>query len=342
MDWSDFTKIRWIKHSDPVLTPGDRGRWDDYATITPSVWKESDSKYYMFYTGQGYETKNWGVGLAVSNDLIHWEKPFKKPLVNGIQHDKISSIDGAGLFLDKCYYMFFESKSKDCDKRKIRDVLVPKSIKKYLIAMKWYFKDRLELSMALRHAEGRKIWCMDSENSLSWDISRARIIFDADKNGWDCNGVFSPRVFRFRDKFYLLYGGSDGKKINTGMATSPDLHDWRRVSLNPILIHGDKGDWDENHALMVDIVKLEDGFVGFYEGEDKHNRYRIGIVHSEDLLGWEKFGGNPILDIGPKRSFDERMVCSPHVIVKNAQYLLFYSAHNRYMQGYCGFAEGGL
>lgn len=341
MKWEHFKRLRWITYKEPVLVPGKYNAWDNYAVITPSVFANVD-KFLMFYTGQGYETKDWGIGIAVSSDLIHWEKSFQRPIISAKQSNDISSLDGAALIFNGRYYLFFESKARGSRIRNIKGKIVPRWIRRYLIVIKWRFNDWCGISMALKHASGRKIWCMDSDSLVSWDINRARVTFEPSGSGWDCDGVFSPRVFRFKDKFYLLYGGSNGEKICTGLAISSDLYNWERISSEPILRCGGNGDFDENHALMVDIFELEDGYVGFYEGEDKYNRYRIGIAYSKDLFNWEKFSGNPIMDIGGKGGFDERGVCAPHIIVKNQKYFLFYSGHNRYMQGCCGLAIGEM
>lgn len=331
-------KIRWTKQLEPILAPAAGKAWDNHAVITPAIWQDND-RYLMFYTGQDLAGE-WGIGLAESRDLVSWSRTFDKPLIKGKESAFFSGIDGASLIKGKHYYLFFESKIRDVKKRKFLRDLIPLSLKRYLIAAKLYFDDRAGKSLALRHADGRKIWKIESDNILSWDLDKAGAVFDPAKDGWDKKGVFSPRVFKFKDKFYLLYGGSDAESSNTGIAVSSELLSWERISECPVLTHGAKGEWDENHALIVDIVELENGYVAFYEGEDRSNRYRIGLAYSRDLLNWKKFSGNPVLKTGAKGSFDERMACSPHVVRKDNKYYLFYSGHDRYMRGCCGLAIG--
>lgn len=333
-------KIRWTKRPEPVLAPGSVKAWDNHAVITPSIWQDKD-RYLMFYTGQNLE-HNWGIGLAESSDLSCWKRVLDKPLIDGKTSASFSGIDGASLIKNKHHYLFFESKIRTAGKLKFLRNSIPGSLKKYLIGAKLHIEDMSGKSLALRHADGRKIWKIESDNILSWDVDKAKIAFEFSEGAWDSKGVFSPRIFRFKDRFYLLYGGSDGKSTNTGIAVSSDILNWERISTNPILTHGAKGEWDENHALIVDIIESENGYIGFYEGEDRHNKYRIGIAYSQDILNWKKLEENPILDTGAKGSFDERMVCSPHVVREDNKYYLFYSGHDRYMSGCCGLAFGEM
>lgn len=65
-----------------ALTTGQPGSWDDYTIWTGSVIVR-DSTAYMFYTGrcraeQGMVQR---IGLAISKDLVHWERHPANPLV---------------------------------------------------------------------------------------------------------------------------------------------------------------------------------------------------------------------------------------------------------------------
>lgn len=65
-----------------ALCSGPQGSWDDLATWTGSVI-EHDERWYMLYTGinraeQGLVQR---IGLASSEDLIHWEKHPQNPVL---------------------------------------------------------------------------------------------------------------------------------------------------------------------------------------------------------------------------------------------------------------------
>ena len=56
--------------------------WDNYTTWTGSVFRH-DGRWYMFYTGAMMEERAiiQRIGVAVSSDLIHWEKHPGNPIV---------------------------------------------------------------------------------------------------------------------------------------------------------------------------------------------------------------------------------------------------------------------
>lgn len=65
-----------------ALGPGESGAWDDIATWTGSVI-EHEGRWQMLYTG--ISTADDGliqrIGLATSNDLVHWEKHAANPVI---------------------------------------------------------------------------------------------------------------------------------------------------------------------------------------------------------------------------------------------------------------------
>jgi len=336
MKWIDLTKMKWQKHGESVLKTDSENSWEDYSCITPSIFEDA-SRFLMFYTGQGKKNMSWGLGVAESHDLFHWEKLFDRSIAS-FSDKSLSGLDGASLISNKeRRYIFFESKSLKEDGGLSLKRMISEPLRLWLISLKWGIKDFLGMSMAASHAQDRKIWRVALENLITFDLGIPEVMFEKSGNGWDNCGVFSPRVFRFNDKFYLFYGGSNGKRIDTGLAISDDLNHWNRLFPHPVLNHGKNGEWDQNHALIVDVVRLEDGYAAFYEGEDRHNRYRIGLAFSENLKDWKKFDGNPIIGIDGS----QRAACSPHIVIKEGLVYLFYSIHDKYMKGSCGLSIGG-
>jgi len=79
-----------------------------------------------------------------------------------------------------------------------------------------------------------------------------------------------------------------------------------------VLVPGPVGNWDDSSVIIVSILKLEDAYVAFYEGQDRHNQYAVGLAFSSDGIRWKKYERNPILTKGAPGMFDERLVNSPH------------------------------
>jgi beta-fructofuranosidase len=65
-----------------ALHPGREGTWDDLATWTGSVI-DYDGRWYMLYTGinRGERGLIQRIGLARSDDLVHWEKYAANPVL---------------------------------------------------------------------------------------------------------------------------------------------------------------------------------------------------------------------------------------------------------------------
>lgn len=349
MKIQDVLRAKIKVFPEPILSPGEGRAWDNKGAMTPSPWQNDFGEFFMHYIGQSYQSDHWKLGLARSVDLLDWQKSEINPLVDfGILNLDHTYIDCPSLIkYGNRVCIFYEGKKNTLIRKNLAKSIIkqnvvcclPVSMRRNLIRMKRDFFDRKGISLALQHAQDRSIYMATLNDCLDFSKLSPQEVFLAGNAGtWDSKGVFSPRAFCFKNQYFLLYGGSDGERVRSGFAVSQDMLHWQRRSHSPFLDVGEHGQWDENHALVVDILELEDGYCGFYEGEDTKNRFRIGIATSKDLIHWEKFKGNPILDIGPKGSFKERMVCGPRVLVKDGKIYLFHAAHNAWMTGFCGLA----
>ncbi|MBI5810287.1 MAG: hypothetical protein HZB21_03750 [Deltaproteobacteria bacterium] len=209
-------------------------------------------------------------------------------------------------------------------RKKIKYAL-PAAFRLWLARIRRFVKGGGGKALSVQHADGRRFVSFSSDKLLNWEMDSRRLVLEkGGPAGFDGSGLFC---------------GSDGDVTSTGFAVSDDLLEWKRDALSPVLRPGAKGQWDEYNALIVSILKAEDGYCGFYEGEDVENTYRIGLAYSCDLKRWEKFEGNPIIETGGRGTFNEKMVCSPHIFSDKERVFLFYTGHDRSMRGCCGAAE---
>jgi beta-fructofuranosidase len=74
--------IHWEILPDALIPSGENGAWDNFTTWTGSIIKHAGT-WFMFYTGTNREEngKIQRVGLATSNDLIHWERYLPGALI---------------------------------------------------------------------------------------------------------------------------------------------------------------------------------------------------------------------------------------------------------------------
>ncbi len=64
----------------PVLSVGRPGEWDSYSVTTPRIFLDR-GLYYMVYAGDDATLDDsWRFGLAVSHDLVNWEKYTANPI----------------------------------------------------------------------------------------------------------------------------------------------------------------------------------------------------------------------------------------------------------------------
>jgi beta-fructofuranosidase len=70
-----------------ALVPADAPAWDDLATWTGSVVAGPDGRWYLFYTGvsRAESGRVQRIGLAVSDDLVHWHRDGSGPLLEADQ-----------------------------------------------------------------------------------------------------------------------------------------------------------------------------------------------------------------------------------------------------------------
>src|SRR3990167_607509 len=108
--------ISWTRYgSNPVLSLGAGGEWDDEDVSVSDVWLE-DSTYYMLYSGIGDESTNNSrkIGLATSSDGIAWVKSGSNPIFEGIAstwEDGVLDVDGVKI--DGIYHMFYQGNTSD-------------------------------------------------------------------------------------------------------------------------------------------------------------------------------------------------------------------------------------
>ncbi|NUM44522.1 MAG: hypothetical protein HUU38_07420 [Anaerolineales bacterium] len=71
----------WEKYPEPVLSPGEDGAWDANWVHQPRVVQTPDG-WVMFYRGtKGAQNLAMGLGIATSEDGIHWEKSAQTPIL---------------------------------------------------------------------------------------------------------------------------------------------------------------------------------------------------------------------------------------------------------------------
>ena len=155
------------------------------------------------------------------------------------------------------------------------------------------------------------------------------VIGPGDPGDWD-GGTRNPLAVVEVDGTYHLFfnGQAEGSpeflEYDIGHATSSDGVEWTMDPANPVLTRGAPGEWDD--ASLWGAAVIHDGsmFHLWYCGA-RGDIKRGGYATSPDGSAWTKHPNNPVIDVGPPGSFDEKEVKPGAVIVSDGIYRMWYS-----------------
>lgn len=154
------------------------------------------------------------------------------------------------------------------------------------------------------------------------------VIPPPDPGGWD--GQRYPAAVLEVDGTYLMYFigrlvGSVDQDFQIGHATSPDGLVWEIDPANPVLAWGAPGEWDDFGVGGGGVIHDGSLFRYWYGGADGEVT-RVGYATSSDGSDWTKYGGNPIIDVGPLGSFDDTALIPGTVLFHDGLYRMWYFA----------------
>lgn len=149
---------------------------------------------------------------------------------------------------------------------------------------------------------------------------------------WDSVDALNPSIVSLPKGGYLnLYSGFDGKTWHTGAATSADGLTWTKSGkvLSPEAWEGDY------IAANGSLYQAADQFLYWYQAGKVP---RIALATSPDGRSWHKHPG-PVLDTGPRGSWDERGAADPYVVRYGGVYYLYYLGQDRARRQRLGVAR---
>jgi sucrose-6-phosphate hydrolase SacC (GH32 family) len=148
------------------------------------------------------------------------------------------------------------------------------------------------------------------------------------------NDVLNPSVIvADSERYYNFYSIYDGSTWGTAIASSTDGVRWRKWKF--ILL---PSGWEGSYiAANGSALLVGDQIFYWYEAGDP---LRIGLATSKlDGIFFMKKDPKPVLEPGPRGSFDERAVSDPSVIRSGAWFYLFYTALDRARRQRLGVAR---
>jgi predicted GH43/DUF377 family glycosyl hydrolase len=125
----------------------------------------------------------------------------------------------------------------------------------------------------------------------------------------------------------MWYCGFDGSIYRSGLATSDDGIDWTKYAGNPVLDIGESGQWDDNMVIISSVVFEGSIYKAWYCGRKSSTGiWRVGYATSADGIKWDKYVGNPVLDVGDSGEWDGTDIEIVSVLHNNDIYEMWYGA----------------
>jgi predicted GH43/DUF377 family glycosyl hydrolase len=164
-----------------------------------------------------------------------------------------------------------------------------------------------------------------SEDGLQW-TKRGKVL-SPDPNTWEGDYIAANGAVLF-DGGRFLHWYQGGRIPRIGFATSEDGLRWAKRT-NPVLDVGPRSSWDELGVADPYVIRSGEWFYMYFLGQDRARRQRLGVARSRDRIAWEKYRGNPILELGAPGRFDETGLGEPAVWNEQGWYWMLYTARDR-------------
>lgn len=172
-----------------------------------------------------------------------------------------------------------------------------------------------------------------SEIVYAWAPHPEPVLRRGPPGAFDAVDALNPSVVRHGGLFYNLYSGFDGRTWHTGLATSADGMLWEKRGL---VLSPDPDTWEGDYIAANGSALVAGGrFMYWYQAGRPPS---IGLATSPDGRRWEK-RPEPVIEPGPRGSFDERGVADPYVLHTGGLYYMFYLGQDRARRQRLGVAR---
>jgi len=152
---------------------------------------------------------------------------------------------------------------------------------------------------------------------------------------WDAHDALNPSIVHHDGVYYNFYSGYDGLTWRTGLATSPDGSGWRKQGA---ILSPDPHTWEGSYIAANGAALFADGRFWYWYQAGPRGYPRIGLARSAAGGSWTREPA-PVLDTGPRGSWDERGVGDPYVIHREGWFYLFYLGQDRARRQRLGVAR---
>jgi predicted GH43/DUF377 family glycosyl hydrolase len=198
----------------------------------------------------------------------------------------------------------------------------------------WFVGMSLTSDPSVPYGMKERIGLATSSDGIHWKIANnGQPVVELGAPGkFDDIGMAHPYVLRVGDRFWMWYGGIDGRRgkdvggsnphvrvEQIGLATSRDGVRWTKMNEGePVLRIGARGSIDSIQATGCHIIRRGEQYVMWYGAYD--GTHRIGMATSPDGIHWTKGNnGEPVSGLRGQQQL------GPSVHYDGHRYLMLYN-----------------
>jgi beta-1,2-mannobiose phosphorylase / 1,2-beta-oligomannan phosphorylase len=251
-------------------------------------------KYWMYYSVPGEQFKEWYIGIATSNDLVHWEKKGNIKGQKGTIEEKGICAPGA-LLRGGVLHLFYQTYG---------------------------------------NGKGDAICHAFSTNGIDFERDATNPIFRPKISEWSCGRAIDAEVIAYKNQYFLYYATRDPdyKVQQQGVAIAPITSNFERSSwaeepnmpmLKPELA------WEKKCIEAASCIQKGKYLYMFYAGAYNNEPQQIGIARSQDGIHWKRLLEEPFLKNGETGSWNESESGHPNIFkAQDGRYYLFFQGNN--------------
>jgi predicted GH43/DUF377 family glycosyl hydrolase len=151
----------------------------------------------------------------------------------------------------------------------------------------------------------------------------------------DSHDALNPSVVRRGAAYYNFYSGFDGQTWRTLLATSADGLAWKKESA---VLAPDPRAGEGDYIAANGSALFDEGEFFYWYQAGPRDMPRLGLARSGDGRQWRR-ARFPVMDYGPRGSWDEHGLADPYAIKVGGYFYLFYLGEDRARQQRLGVAR---
>ena len=241
----------WLLNDAPVLTP----EIDERDTLEPSVI--TTDKYYMYYDSRSTSFVHT-IRLAVSDDGVSWTKHPESVLVPSEPWEIRGVTDPSVIYHDGKYRMFYggwgtgpwqigyaESEDGINWAKSPNNPLTLPNLGHLNGSSAAFYDGKYHLFYHTGDGIANNIYHVSSTNLSDWECEDGCVVLTNSSTGFDSLMTLAPAFLRDNGRDLLYYAGSDGTKLQIGLATQTTESEEPVI----VLIPGLFGSWNKEALL---------------------------------------------------------------------------------------------